>query len=81
VGRGSPVVVVFSTDVRDRVDQVRDRERLWAPLGYRVGRWEGEQAEGIFPLRLVQADGDQLDGCLLVEDDDWRRCEGVQDLL
>jgi hypothetical protein len=41
VGRALPVIVIFIADVRDRVDQVRDRDRLQALLGYWVGRWEG----------------------------------------
>jgi hypothetical protein len=81
VGHGSAVVVIFVADVRDGVHQVQDQESCWAPLSYRVGWREGEEAEGVFPLFLVQADGDRLDGCLVVEGDDWRQCEGVQDPL
>jgi hypothetical protein len=70
---------MFVTDIRDLVDQVRDWEGCQVPLSYRVGWQAGEVAEGIFPLYLVQADGDWLDGGLVVEGDSWCRCEGIQD--
>jgi hypothetical protein len=33
-GHGLPVIVVFIADIRDRINQIQDREILRAPLGY-----------------------------------------------